>query len=128
MPLKDIQQYWLHYAVNRAGYASYPQDISIGTNHTNRLRTTGRIRTPSARLAVTEKDGYGADRNAWPAMDVVQRSYIVTGDGIYHHGGGTTMNALYADGHCQAGLKKSAIPEGPWGDGNDFWGKYHEFD
>ena len=132
----DLRQFYFHYAVNMGGYASYPRDLTISSDHNVKLRYLGRIRKPSERMAVSEKDSYGANTSAYPGPAYQQRSQMLTdscpevGHPSYHHGGGTTFNSLFADGHCVNGLKFSSIPDGPWynGDQGYYWGKRHEFD
>ena len=133
----DYRQFYFHYAVNYGGYASYPRDLTPNSSqHKVQLRYLGRIRRPSERMAVSEKDSYGADTSAYPGPAYIQRSQMLTdncpsvGHPSHHHGGGTTVNCLFADGHCNAGVKVASLPDGPWynSDKGYFWGQNFEFD
>ncbi|MBR0458488.1 MAG: hypothetical protein IJJ26_04570 [Victivallales bacterium] len=69
------------------------------------------VRSPSARLAVTERD---ACNRSSPGPNVGEFSELVVGDGaLFHHSNGLAMNCQFADGHAE-NRKVSSIPKDQW--------------
>ena len=110
----DYTKDYYHYAPNSStGYCSLPRDNG------NEIRLIGRIRKPSERLALTERDTYNG---SYPTPAVYQSVDLGLGNGgLPHHGGNTTVNNLFADGHVQ-NQKASALPKNRYAADGYFWG------
>ncbi len=112
----DCTKEYYHYAVNSVGYGSRASGRSNPL-----IKHLSRIRQPSARMAFSETDHTESN-----ACDIYQLSTMLGGDGIYHHGSGSTVNCLFVDGHVD-NRKALSLPR--WNTSTDgyFWGTVDEF-
>ncbi|MBR0457794.1 MAG: prepilin-type N-terminal cleavage/methylation domain-containing protein [Victivallales bacterium] len=111
-----------HYGNNGTnGYAS----VTNKTNPASRVNHyIGRIQQPSARFAVGDIENLGGN---WPTPQANDRAGLCKGTGaLWHHGGGTTTNCMFADGHVE-NRKASSIPKDKAATDGYFWSKDNEF-
>ncbi|MBR0457870.1 MAG: DUF1559 domain-containing protein [Victivallales bacterium] len=122
-------QDFIHYGVNANGYAGTPDTQTILNGQTQRkIYIIDRIRQPSARCAFIEMDKHGA-AGSYPGPNLTNRDGMIstTGNrvGIHHHGGGTTTNILFVDGHVE-NRKVNSLPQYDSSTDGYFWGKSGE--
>ncbi len=110
----NLKVEYCHYAANSStGYCSLPKDNG------NEIRLIGRIRQPSERLALSERDTWNS---SYPTPAIYQSVDIGLGNGgIPHHGGGTTVNNLFADGHV-LNQKVASLPKNRYATNGYMWG------
>ncbi|MBR0458086.1 MAG: DUF1559 domain-containing protein [Victivallales bacterium] len=112
---------WLHYGVNQSGFASVPEKK---TSPSPIIRYQGRIQQPSGRLAVADIDVVNMTSAPTPMVSAL--SEMVKGEGIPHHGGGSTANILFADGHVE-NRKVFSLPASKKVTGGYLWALDGEF-
>ena len=117
-----------HYAHNSDGWASRPP---TATGAGPALKYSGRIQQPSARAMLLERDYYHDSTSKYPGSAVNKVSDLLNSTSTYpashHHGGGTTVNVAYADGHVENRRVKE-LPVDHTATGGYFWYKELEFD